>query len=284
CKQYEVVSINKVYWGRDDYTTCDKVPTGLTKDRMCDANQKEAFDKVVDQCRNKQACEVVATNIFFNDNSCGNVYKYDCMPDDLNAVEKNINSNKKQNIKKNFDDAEMMYLYWNDPATLEILDYESLFYVPFRSMQRNTNIESRDIIRHPDQKSVNFERNIIQRNSVCNGSKMWLECEQHDLLDIVDSVWAASNNTKCNTDTQGIVSNFSLEPFLCQQEKNITLNKVKEHCQGEMRCELMANENVLDQLDCGSKLQQVLQVDYRCMKAESRIKNISKYNSACWPE
>lgn len=76
CKQYEVVFINKVYWGRDDYTTCDKVPANLTKDRLCDTDQKEAYDKVIDQCQNKQACEVVATNIFFNDNTCGNVYKF----------------------------------------------------------------------------------------------------------------------------------------------------------------------------------------------------------------
>nr|WMB80958.1 nematogalectin A [Myxobolus bejeranoi] len=92
CKQYEVVSLEKVFWGRDDFTTCDKVPEGLKKDKICQANPKDAFDKVLDQCQNKQACEVVASNLFFNDNTCGNVYKYlkiwyDCKSDDLNAID-----------------------------------------------------------------------------------------------------------------------------------------------------------------------------------------------------
>nr|CDU32397.1 putative nematogalectin [Enteromyxum leei] len=76
CKQYEVVNIIKVFWGRDDFSTCEKAPAGLTTERLCETNSDDAFTKINDQCKNTQACEVVATNLFFNDNTCGNVYKY----------------------------------------------------------------------------------------------------------------------------------------------------------------------------------------------------------------
>lgn len=44
------------------------------------------------QCKDEQACEVVASNIFFDDNTCGNVYKYlkvwyECVPDEANSVD-----------------------------------------------------------------------------------------------------------------------------------------------------------------------------------------------------
>ena len=90
CKQYELLKINKVFWGREDSVTCANVPVGLTIDRECETNNENAEIKVNGQCKNEQACEVVASNIFFDDNSCGNVYKYlkiwyECIPDELQS-------------------------------------------------------------------------------------------------------------------------------------------------------------------------------------------------------
>ena len=72
--------------------TCPKIPAGLTADRLCETNTENTMAKVNGQCKNEQACEVVASNIFFDDNSCGNVYKYlkiwyECAADESNAVD-----------------------------------------------------------------------------------------------------------------------------------------------------------------------------------------------------
>lgn len=92
CKTYELIKVNKVFWGRDDHVTCPKVPAGLTTDRLCESDPENAKKKVEGQCKDEQACEVVASNIFFDDNTCGNVYKYlkvwyECVPDEANSVD-----------------------------------------------------------------------------------------------------------------------------------------------------------------------------------------------------
>ncbi|KAL9976064.1 hypothetical protein ACROYT_G013307 [Oculina patagonica] len=91
CKQYELIKIIKAFWGRDDHVTCPKIPAELTSD-LCETNAENTLAKINGQCKNKQACEVVASNIFFDDDSCGNVYKYlkiwyECIPDEANAVD-----------------------------------------------------------------------------------------------------------------------------------------------------------------------------------------------------
>lgn len=92
CKQYELIKIQRVFWGREETETCPRVPAGLSKDRLCETNVENTLAKTNGQCKNEQACEVVASNIFFDDNSCGNVYKYlkiwyECVPDESNAVD-----------------------------------------------------------------------------------------------------------------------------------------------------------------------------------------------------
>uniref|UniRef100_A0A6P8IDG1 Cuticle collagen 1-like n=1 Tax=Actinia tenebrosa TaxID=6105 RepID=A0A6P8IDG1_ACTTE len=92
CKQYELIKITKSFWGRDDHVTCPKVPAGLAIDRLCETSSDNTLQKINGQCKNEQACEVVASNIFFDDNTCGNVYKYlkvwyECIPDEANAVD-----------------------------------------------------------------------------------------------------------------------------------------------------------------------------------------------------
>ena len=92
CKQYKLIKIKKAFWGRDDHVTCPKVPAGLTSERLCETQADNTLQKVNGQCKNERACEVVASNIFFDDNTCGNTYKYlkiwyECIPDEANAVD-----------------------------------------------------------------------------------------------------------------------------------------------------------------------------------------------------
>merc|ERR1712129_462635 len=78
----------------DAYDECPKVPVGLTTYRLCEENADNAVQKVNWQCQNEQACELVASNLFFDDDSdsCGDVYKYlkvsyECVSDDSNSVD-----------------------------------------------------------------------------------------------------------------------------------------------------------------------------------------------------
>lgn len=50
-------------------------------------------------------CEIVASNIFFDDNTCGNIYKYlkvcyECMPDEANAVDVLLEKKRRKKKKK----------------------------------------------------------------------------------------------------------------------------------------------------------------------------------------
>lgn len=109
CKQYELIKIKKVFWGRDDHVTCPKIPAGLSADRLCETNAENSIYKVNGQCKNEQACEVIASNIFFDENACGNVYKYlkvwyECIPDEENAVDVLREGGKRRKKKRSAKD------------------------------------------------------------------------------------------------------------------------------------------------------------------------------------
>ena len=83
CQQFKLLRIKRVYWGQDNEKMCPKIPPGLTGDG-CDADEEKAFDKIEQQCRHDQACEVVSSNVLFDDNTYKNTYKflkicYDCI-------------------------------------------------------------------------------------------------------------------------------------------------------------------------------------------------------------
>lgn len=113
CRQYEIIKILRVFWGREEdqvprsgqVTICPNVPLGLKIDEPCKSNPKNAFNKVNSQCKMQQGCEVVASNIFFDDNTCGSTYKYlkvcyECMPDEVNAVDVLLEKKKKRKKRK----------------------------------------------------------------------------------------------------------------------------------------------------------------------------------------
>lgn len=50
-------------------------------------------------------CEIVASNIFFDDDTCGKVFKYlkvcyECMPDEANAVDVLLDKRKRRKRKR----------------------------------------------------------------------------------------------------------------------------------------------------------------------------------------
>ncbi|XP_032220168.2 uncharacterized protein LOC5519451 [Nematostella vectensis] len=92
CKQYEMVNVKRAFWGREDKQICGNAPIGLTADKPCETDTDNVLKKINNQCRNQQVCELVASNVFFNDPSCNDAYKYlkvchECVPDTANSVD-----------------------------------------------------------------------------------------------------------------------------------------------------------------------------------------------------
>ena len=92
CKQYETIKINRAFWGREENEFCPKAPVGLVTDKICETDADNTFKKVESQCRNNQACEIVASNTFFDDPTCKNTFKYlklcyECIPDEVHTTD-----------------------------------------------------------------------------------------------------------------------------------------------------------------------------------------------------
>ncbi|XP_065064734.1 adhesion G protein-coupled receptor L3-like [Rhopilema esculentum] len=78
CPMYRVIKINKAFWGRKDHTSCsDKAVTRTLKtEKLCAQDEANTMKKVETMCNDEEACELVASETFFDRADCPDVYKY----------------------------------------------------------------------------------------------------------------------------------------------------------------------------------------------------------------
>ncbi len=78
CPMYRVLKIKNAFWGRKDMTTCaDKAVTRTLKsDKLCAQDEANTMKKVETMCNDEEACELVASDTFFDRADCPDVYKY----------------------------------------------------------------------------------------------------------------------------------------------------------------------------------------------------------------
>lgn len=76
CKKFEFIKIESGFWGRENQETCSDAPKGLVVNKNSMMDSDYVYKKISDQCDNKNACELIASNLFFNDNDNADVYKY----------------------------------------------------------------------------------------------------------------------------------------------------------------------------------------------------------------
>ncbi|KAF0992597.1 hypothetical protein HZS_521, partial [Henneguya salminicola] len=69
CREYEVVHIIRSFWGRDSFNICPIAPANMTSSKLCEGSQDMVYLKSAEQCGGKRACELVASNMFFDDNT-----------------------------------------------------------------------------------------------------------------------------------------------------------------------------------------------------------------------
>lgn len=76
---YELIKIQEAFWGRDDSKTCTKdtsVIGGLITDKNCIQDEKNTLLKAREACDNENVCEIVASDIYFDQTDCPNIHKY----------------------------------------------------------------------------------------------------------------------------------------------------------------------------------------------------------------
>lgn len=95
CPQYRVIKVHDAFWGRDDDRTCTRngVQHGLSTAAMCPQDDQNTMRKVKAQCEDENACEVVASPVFFDRTDCTKTYKflrlkYECLPSESRVKSK----------------------------------------------------------------------------------------------------------------------------------------------------------------------------------------------------
>ena len=75
---YRVIKINKAFWGRKDQSTCSSsaVARTLKTEKTCEQDEANTMKKAETMCNDENACELVASETFFDRADCPDVYKY----------------------------------------------------------------------------------------------------------------------------------------------------------------------------------------------------------------
>jgi len=109
-----------------------------------------------------------------------------------------------------------------------------------------------------------------QRRSVtCQGQKEWLQCDgPYELIKIKNAFWGRDNDYTCTK--SGVTHGLRTDKNCAQDESN-TMNKVREACDNENVCEVVASGIYFDKADC-SDIYKYLTLDWECAPSESRIK------------
>jgi hypothetical protein len=78
CPTYHLIKINNAFWGRDHEKPCTRknVRHGLKTDKMCAQDESNTMAKVQNACDGENACELVASQLYFDRTDCPDVYKY----------------------------------------------------------------------------------------------------------------------------------------------------------------------------------------------------------------
>lgn len=108
------------------------------------------------------------------------------------------------------------------------------------------------------------------RNSVtCQGQKEWIQCDgPYELIKIKDAFWGRDDDKTCTKDevTHGLRTDKN-----CVQDAENTLKKVREACDSENVCEVVASDIYFDKTDCPD-VHKFLRLKWQCAPSESRIK------------
>lgn len=75
---YQLIKVRNAFWGRDNEVSCSRaaVEHGLKADKMCAQDESNTMVKVQNSCDGENACELIASPVYFDRTDCPDVYKY----------------------------------------------------------------------------------------------------------------------------------------------------------------------------------------------------------------
>lgn len=115
------------------------------------------------------------------------------------------------------------------------------------------------------------EKEKVRRSITCQGQKEWLQCDgPYELIRIRNAFWGRDNDYTCTRSgiTHGLRSDKN-----CAQDESNTMTKIREACDNENVCEVVASPIYFDKTDCPD-IYKYLKLEWECARSESRIKEI----------
>lgn len=111
----------------------------------------------------------------------------------------------------------------------------------------------------------------IRRSITCQGQKEWLQCDgPYELIRVRNAFWGRDNDYTCTRSgiTHGLRSDKN-----CAQDESNTMTKIREACDNENVCEVVASPIYFDKTDCPD-IYKYLKLEWECARSESRIKEV----------
>lgn len=122
-----------------------------------------------------------------------------------------------------------------------------------------------------DDKPDDPDKQKIRRSVTCQGQKEWIQCDgPYELIRIRSAFWGRDNAYTCTRSgmTHGLRSDKN-----CAQDESNTITKIREACDNENVCEVVASPIYFDKTDCPD-IYKYLKLEWECARSESRIKEI----------
>ncbi|XP_004208646.1 uncharacterized protein LOC100201983 [Hydra vulgaris] len=113
------------------------------------------------------------------------------------------------------------------------------------------------------------DKRKVRRSVTCQGQKEWLQCDgPYELIKIKSAFWGRDDDHTCkkNSITHGLSTDKN-----CAQDESNTMQKVREACDNENVCEVVASGVYFDKADCND-VYKFLRLEWQCAPSESRIK------------
>lgn len=115
------------------------------------------------------------------------------------------------------------------------------------------------------------DKQKIRQSVTCQGQKEWIQCDgPYELIKIRSAFWGRDNAYTCTRSgiTHGLRSDKN-----CAQDETNTISKIREACDNENVCEVVASPIFFDKIDCPD-IYKYLKLEWECARSESRIKDI----------
>lgn len=115
------------------------------------------------------------------------------------------------------------------------------------------------------------DKEKVRKSITCQGQKEWIQCDgPYELIRIRNAFWGRDNDYTC---TRSGITHGLRHDQNCAQDESNTMTKIREACDNENVCEVVASPIYFDKTDCPD-IYKYLKLEWECARSESRIKEV----------